>query len=316
MKQKITAFFVLFFITVSYGQTTRFVYETLVNPDSINLVSMKSERTFLDIKEGRSLFISENKLKRDSLFTSIRSEAKETQKKEERDFSKMEGRKHLEPTFFEYFITKVIPEQKVYYYEKAAGKQIYYEEDRPIKWEVTNAVEKQNGYSTQKAVTEFGGRVWTAWFTKEIPLSDGPYKFSGLPGLIVKLEDDKGDYKFDLVKKMMIKNAFEEQIDPDAKQSTRINFHGDKAALELEFGKSRKAMAGNNGGGNMNFGGGRHRGGMGGGMNGGGMRGGGHSGDGMHRGMGDENQGIPVSTGSSGEVPSFTNTAQNPIELK
>ncbi|MCD9618239.1 GLPGLI family protein [Chryseobacterium gleum] len=308
MGQKIIIFFVLFFTAISYGQTTRFVYETLVNPDSINLVSMKSERTFLDIKEGHSLFISENKLKRDSLFTSVRSEAKET-KKEEKDFSKMEGRKHFEPTFFEYFITKAIPEQKVYYYEKAAGKQIYYQEDRPVKWEVTNVIEKQNGYSAQKAVTEFGGRTWTAWFTKEIPFSDGPYKFSGLPGLIVKLEDDKGDYKFDLVKKINIKNAFEEQIQPDAKQSTRINFHGDKAALELEFGKNRKAMAGN-----MNFGGGKH-GGMG-EMSGGGMRGGGHGGGGMHRGMGGENQGIPVSTGSSGEVPSLTNTAQNPIELK
>lgn len=304
MGQKIITFFVLFFTAISYGQTTRFVYETLVNPDSINLVSMKSERTFLDIKEGHSLFISENKLKRDSLFTSVKSEAKET-RKEEKDFSKMEGRKHFEPTFFEYFITKAIPEQKVYYYEKAAGKQIYYQEDRPVKWEVTNVIEKQNGYSAQKAVTEFGGRTWTAWFTKEIPFSDGPYKFSGLPGLIVKLEDDKGDYKFDLVKKINIKNAFEEQIQPDAKQSTRINFHGDKAALELEFGKSRKAMAGN-----MNFGGGKH-GGMG-GMIGGGMRGGG----GMHRGMGGENQGIPVSTDSSGEIPSLIHTAQNPIELK
>ncbi|MCE4065159.1 GLPGLI family protein [Chryseobacterium gleum] len=308
MGQKIITFFVLFFTAISYGQTTRFVYETLVNPDSINLVSMKSERTFLDIKEGHSLFISENKLKRDSLFTSVKSEAKET-RKEEKDFSKMEGRKHFEPTFFEYFITKAIPEQKVYYYEKAAGKQIYYQEDRPVKWEVTNVIEKQNGYSAQKAVTEFGGRTWTAWFTKEIPFSDGPYKFSGLPGLIVKLEDDKGDYKFDLVKKINIKNAFEEQIQPDAKQSTRINFHGDKAALELEFGKNRKAMAGN-----MNFGGEKH-GGMG-GMSGGGMRGGGHGGGGMHRGMGGENQGIPVSTDLSGEVPSLTHTVQNPIELK
>ncbi|MEF9480108.1 GLPGLI family protein [Chryseobacterium sp. 1B4] len=199
----------------------------------------------------------------------------------------------------------------MYYYEKAAGKQIYYQEDRPLQWEVTNVIEKQSGYSAQKAVTEFGGRTWTAWFTKEIPFPDGPYKFSGLSGLIVKLEDDKGDYKFDLVKKMIIKNAFEEQMEPDAKQSTRINFHGDKAALELEFGKSRKAMAGNSG--NMNFREGKHSG-MG-GMSGGGMRGGGHGG-GMHRGMGGENQGIPVSTGSSGEVPSFTNTTQNPIELK
>ncbi|WP_374463104.1 GLPGLI family protein [Chryseobacterium sp.] len=307
MGQKIITFFVLFFTAISYGQTTRFVYETLVNPDSINLVSMKSERTFLDIKEGNSLFISENKLKRDSLLTSVRSETKET-RKEEKDFSKIEGRKYFEPTFFEYFITKAIPEQKVYYYEKVAGKQIYYQEDRPVKWEVTDVVERQNGYSAQKAVTEFGGRTWTAWFTKEIPFSDGPYKFSGLPGLIVKLEDDKGDYKFDLVKKINIKNAFEERIESDAKQSTRINFHGDKAALELEFGKSRKAMAGN-----TNFGGGKHGGT--GGMSGGGMSGGGHGG-GMHRGMGGENQGVPVSTGSSEEVPSLTNTAQNPIELK
>ncbi|UTX47465.1 GLPGLI family protein [Chryseobacterium sp. MA9] len=315
MKQKITAFFVLFFTAVSYGQTTRYVYETLVNPDSINLVSMKSERTFLDIKGDRSLFISENKLKRDSLFSSLRSEAKENDKKEEKDFSKLEGKKHFEPTFFEYFISKSIPDQKVYYYERAAGKQIYYQEDRPVQWEMTNVVEKQNGYSAQKAVTEFGGRVWTAWFTKDVPVSDGPYKFSGLPGLIVKLEDDKGDYKFDLVKKLIIQNAFEEQISSDAKQSTRVNFHGDKAALELEFGKNRKAMAGNSGGGNMNMGGGRHSGGMGGGMNGGGMRGGGHGGGGMHRdGMGGDNQGM--SQGSSVEIPSFTNTAQNPIELK
>ncbi|KAA2221373.1 GLPGLI family protein [Chryseobacterium sediminis] len=312
MRQSTVIFFVLFFTALSYGQTTRYVYETLVNPDSINLVSMKSERTFLDVKGDRSLFISESKLTRDSLFTALRSEMKEN-KKEEKDFSKQEGRKHFEPTFFEYFITKSIPDQKVYYYEKEAGKQIYYQEDRPVKWEITDVVEKQNGYSSQKAVTEFGGRIWTAWFTKEIPVSDGPYKFSGLPGLIVKLEDDKGDYKFDLVKKITVKNAFEEQINSDAKQSTRINFHGDKAALELEFGKNRKTMAGNIGAGNMNAGGGRH----GGGMNGGGMRGGGHGGGGMHRGgMGGESQSSPMPQGSPADVPSFTNTAQNPIELK
>ncbi|MFS4429884.1 GLPGLI family protein [Chryseobacterium sp. S90] len=312
MKQKITAFFVLFLTAVSYGQTTRYVYETLVNPDSINLVSMKSERTFLDVKGERSLFISENKLKRDSLFISLRPEAKENDKKEEKDLSKLEGKKNFEPTFFEYFITKSIPEQKVYYYEKAAGKQIYYQEDRPVKWNVTDIVDKQNGYPAQKAVAEFGGRVWTAWFTNEIPLSDGPYKFSGLPGLIVKLEDDKGDYKFDLVKKITVKNAFEEQLNSDAKQSTRVNFHGDKAALELEFGKNRKALAGNTGSGNINAGG-RHSG----GMNGGGMRSGGHGGGGMHRGMGNENQSFPMQQNSSAENHSFTGSIdQNPIELK
>lgn len=316
MKQKLLAFCVLFITGVSYGQTLRYVYATLVNPDSINLVSMKSEKTFLDIKNNKSLFISENKLIRDSLFASYKSEPKENNKKEEKDFSKLEKKKHFEPTFFEYFITKSIPEQKVYYYDKIAGKQIYYQEDRPIKWEIANTVESQNGYSAQKAVTNFGGRTWTAWFTKDIPVSDGPYKFSGLPGLIVKLEDDKGDYKFDLVQKININNAFEEPISSDAKQSTRINFHGDKAALELEFGKNYKMMANgmrNNDDGAMDGNnGGRHGGGM-----TGGMRGGGHSGGGMHRGMGNGGQGFPMSTGNMDNVSFKNGMGQNPnpIEL-
>ncbi|ROI01321.1 MULTISPECIES: GLPGLI family protein [unclassified Chryseobacterium] len=311
MRQKVFGFFVLFLITMSYGQTTRYVYETLVNPDSINLVSMKSERTFLDVKGNRSLFISEHKLIKDSIFTSFKSEAKENDKKEEKDLSKLEIKKHFEPTFFDYFIAKDIPGQKVYYFDKAAGKQIYYQEDRPLKWEISNGIEQQNGYPAQKAVVDFGGRVWTAWFTKDIGISDGPYKFSGLPGLIVKLEDDKGDYKFDLVKKIIVRNAFEEPVDPNAKQSTRVSFHGDKAALELEFNKNRKAITGYSGAGNMNFGEGRH----GGGMGGGGMRGANHTGGGMHRGMRDNGLSAPSSS-PAGNFTMRNETVQNPIELK
>lgn len=313
MRQKLLVFCVLFLLGMSQGQTIRYVYATSVNPDSINLVSMKTERTFLNVKGDRSLFISENKLIRDSLFSAFKSGMKENNKKDLKDFSKLEGKKHFEPTFFEYFITKNIPEQKVYYHDKIVGKQIYYQEDRPIKWEISNVMEKQNGYSAQKAVVHFGGRVWTAWFTKDIPVSDGPYKFSGLPGLIVKLEDDKGDYKFDLVQRISINNAFEEPISPDAKLSTRINFHGDKAALELEFGKDRKMMVRNDGERNDDLGNeGRQK-----GMNGGGMRGGGHSGGGMHRGMGGEGHGFPMQGANMGDA-SFKkdmNSNPNPIEL-
>jgi GLPGLI family protein len=293
-----------------YGQTTRYIYETSVNPDSINLVSMKTERTFLDIKANRSLFISENKLIRDSLFASFKPEEKENRKKEDKDFSKSGKAKRPETTFFEYFITKNIPEQKAYYYDRVGAKQIYYQEDRPIKWEITNDMGTQNGYPSQKAVANFGGRVWTAWFTKEINISDGPYKFSGLPGLIIKLEDDKGDYKFDLVKKIIVQNAFEEPIHPDVKESTRINFQGDKAALELESMKGRKNMAGN---GMQNFGGGRRHGGRmngGGGMNG--MQGGGM---GRQGGMGGDMP-MPNINTESGSSPMMNTAPQNPIELR
>lgn len=293
MKQKLLGFFVLFSIIFSQAQTTRYIYETAVNPDSINLVTVKTERTFLDIKGEKSLFISENKLIKDSLFASFKPDEKENRKK---DISKIGERQKIEPTFFEYFIMKNIPEQKVYYYDRVAGKQIYYQEDRPIKWEISNDIGKQNGYQAQKATANFGGRIWTAWFTKDITISDGPYKFSGLPGLIVKLEDDKGDYKFDLVKKIIVKNSFEEPINSDAKQSTRINFHGDEAALELELMKNRKSMAGNNGGGM------------------GGMRGGGgHSGGRGMRDGGSNN--FPMQGSGSVNVP-VNLGSQNPIELK
>ena len=310
MRKKLLVFAVLFLVVMSYGQTTRYIYETSVNPDSINLVSLKTEKTFLDVKANRSLFISENKLIKDSLFSAFKLKEKEDNKKEVKDLSKLGIKKHIEPTFFEYHIIKNIPEQKVYYYDRVAGKQIYYQEDRPLKWEISDVTEKQNGYSAQKAVANFGGRVWTAWFTKEINISDGPYKFSGLPGLIVKLEDDKGDYKFDLVKKITVQNAFEEQINPDAKQSTRIGFNGDKAALELEFVKNKR-MGGNEGGmQGFGGGGGKHGGGM------GGMRGGNHQGGGemSHRGMNGNDS--PMSGSSMENLPFKNTVSENPIELK
>lgn len=307
MKIKLLAFFSLLLAIVTHGQTIRYVYETSVNPDSINLVRMKNERTFLDIKGDKSLFISENKLVKDSLLTAFRLEDKENRKKEDRDFAKPGMRKQLEPTFFEYYITKNISGQKVYYHDKVAGKQIYYQEDRPLKWEITDTKDNQNGYPAQKAVVSFGGRVWTAWFTKDIGISDGPYKFYGLPGLIVKLEDDKGDYKFDLVKKIKIQNSFEELMSPDAKESTRLGFQGDEAAIKLEMGKNRRLPTGIEKEG-MNPGGGRH----GGGMHGGGMG----EGRGMsHAGNKDGGTFTMPDAGSGNNTPS-NNISQNPIELK
>lgn len=55
------------------------------------------------------------------------------------------------------------------------------------------------GYGCQKATVEFAGRSCTAWFTPEIPLPFGPYKFGGLPGLILKLEDAEQQYIWEAV---------------------------------------------------------------------------------------------------------------------
>ena len=51
-------------------------------------------------------------------------------------------------------------------------------------------------YSCQKATCKFKGRDYTAWYTMEVPVSDGPWKLHGLPGLIIKAEDSRGHYSF------------------------------------------------------------------------------------------------------------------------
>lgn len=50
------------------------------------------------------------------------------------------------------------------------------------------------GYECNKATTEFAGRTYTAFFTQDLPLPFGPYKFGGLPGLILKIEDTERQF--------------------------------------------------------------------------------------------------------------------------
>ena len=44
------------------------------------------------------------------------------------------------------------------------------------------------GYTCVLAKTYFRGREWSVWFTYDIPISIGPWKFGGLPGIILKAD--------------------------------------------------------------------------------------------------------------------------------
>ncbi|WP_185214536.1 GLPGLI family protein, partial [Sphingobacterium mizutaii] len=50
-----------------------------------------------------------------------------------------------------------------------------------ISWNISGETKKEQGYTLQKATTKFGGRNWTAWFNKDIPFNEGPFKFRNLP---------------------------------------------------------------------------------------------------------------------------------------
>ena len=186
----------LFIQNVS-AQTNRFVYQVTMKPDAENKSDIKTENAYLDISPEKSVFYSENRIKRDSIM--------------QKAFQGGGGRGSINREQIEglrsninYSVEKDKTNQKTYFKDRI-GRDLYsYEEDRPLNWKIESETRKIGEYKVQKAETDFGGRKWTAWFTTDLPYQDGPYKFGGLPGLIVKIEDDKGDYSFDLMKNYKI----------------------------------------------------------------------------------------------------------------
>lgn len=67
-------------------------------------------------------------------------------------------------------------------------------------WQIHEDTLTVAGMVSYKATCAFKGRKWTAWFTPEVPLSEGPHKFGGLPGLILKLASDDGDFNYQIRK--------------------------------------------------------------------------------------------------------------------
>jgi porphyromonas gingivalis family protein len=63
-------------------------------------------------------------------------------------------------------------------------------------WTVSDSTKTILGYDCAMATCEYRGRKWTAWFAVDIPIQDGPWKLSGLPGLILEASESAGQHGF------------------------------------------------------------------------------------------------------------------------
>ena len=96
-----------------------------------------------------------------------------------------------------YQIFKNYPTGKVTTTDRLGTTNILCEEanERP-EWTLHPDTMTILSYPCQKATCRFKGRDYTAWYTMDVPVSDGPWKLHGLPGLIIKAEDSRGHYVF------------------------------------------------------------------------------------------------------------------------
>ena len=109
------------------------------------------------------------------------------------------------------------PEQGKYlYYEKKSTKLYRYEDKLPeIKWNICEEMKNILGYNCQKATASLYGREWTAWFTMDIPVSDGPWLLCGLPGLILEAYDSENIFHFTTIE---LGNNVSLSVEPDDKK--------------------------------------------------------------------------------------------------
>ncbi|MDO5655988.1 MAG: GLPGLI family protein [Flavobacteriaceae bacterium] len=95
----------------------------------------------------------------------------------------------------------------VYYQENLFGRLIDVYDQPFFDWQLQAKQDTINGFACQWATTHFRGRDYEACFSWEIPVSEGPWKFQGLPGLIVQVKSLDHYVQYTLV-----------QIEPNANQ--------------------------------------------------------------------------------------------------
>jgi len=114
---------------------------------------------------------------------------------------------------------------------------VYTDEILPQDWVILSDTATILGYHSQKAQCHWRGREWVAWFTMEIPISEGPWKFYGLPGLITRLYDTKHHYSFELTGFQAIEEPISMEIPRDARTAER------RELLRMRFGDRAGAIS-------------------------------------------------------------------------
>lgn len=186
---KFLKYIFVFFFVISYAQNyNQFTYRLEYVEDSISNFKKNTDFVLLNFQNEKSYFVDYNYLKADSLFHSMASKELSFI-----DFGKIPKAK------FKYMVEKNLESQEIYFYNKLIKYKLVYEEFPLFDWKIVDENKTIGELQCKKAILNHYGRTWTAWFTEEIPINDGPYKFSQLPGLIVQIYDLKKHYNFELI---------------------------------------------------------------------------------------------------------------------
>lgn len=161
-----------------------FMYDYQYLKDTTDVTTAVKDRMILQVSYGMSKFTSFRAMQVDSLLRSATAD----------DIKGNPARYVGGETFSVY---KNYPSGKFTTTDKIADDWFIYEEDIPQQdWTLTEDTKEILGYKCRSAKCVFRGREWIAWYSDEIPVADGPWKFGGLPGFIMEISDAGNQYGF------------------------------------------------------------------------------------------------------------------------
>jgi len=186
MKLKLRIFLCIFICGISISsQSYKIIYDFKWRTDSQSN-NYNSELTVLLKNEEKSYFESLAKFKYDSIKTQLVNEGS-------RSFPSPKEQWKLQPLIFKDLKSQITVTEENFFDKVYLATYTC----KPI-WKIQKENRTLFNYNVQKAETDFSGRQWIAWFTNDIPVSDGPYKFFGLPGLILKISDSEENFIFEI----------------------------------------------------------------------------------------------------------------------
>lgn len=176
--KKLILLFILFSLSLP-AQTHRFIYDVVYRPDSTSK-EIRKANYYLDINPDETFYYERPFFVSDSI-------------------EKASGLRTFNGKVTDLLSKKRKTDEYVLY--SIQSFDIYQLKDEPtIKWNIEKETKKASSFTMQKATARFGGRNWIAWFSRDFPFQEGPYKFHGLPGLITEIYDEKENYHFSLNK--------------------------------------------------------------------------------------------------------------------
>ena len=209
---------------------TIFYYKFEFQRDSTD-ITRKFDETMVLISNGsESLYKSYVKMQHDSIIQDNFSKGNYSI-----DFSKMPKSRVNHEVYYS--------DKNIEIFDKVVNK-FYNFPVEEINWHIVNEKKKIGEFNCQKAICEIDNRKYIAWFTTDIPVNDGPYRFKGLPGLVVEVYDQKKYFSFNLIgiKKQNLKIS----VQKNSIKTTFLSFIKERNDFYADpAGKVKMYMSGN-----------------------------------------------------------------------